>query len=82
MSKVKNVNIKKWDIKAYPTFRLYTAPKTFKEYTEKELTEETIRAWLVDQNTEGITKVVDPKKLPVAYGPDAPPQGPVNDKER
>tara|TARA_B110000285_G_scaffold68330_1_gene78515 strand:+ start:399 stop:647 length:249 start_codon:yes stop_codon:yes gene_type:complete len=82
MSKVKNVNIKKWDIKAYPTFRLYTAPKTFKEYTEKELNEDKIRAWLVDQKTEGITKVIDPKKQVSAYGPEAPPQAPINDKER
>ena len=37
MSKWKN----EFKVTAYPTFRLYTAPKKFEEYKEKELTEAT-----------------------------------------
>jgi len=64
MSKFKNNQFK---IAAYPTFRLYTEPKTFIEFKGKELTEATFRKWMVDNHVEGITQVIDPKKLPVAY---------------
>ena len=51
MSKWKNNQFK---VTAYPTFRLYTAPKKFVEFKEKELTETSFRKWLVDNKVEGI----------------------------
>ena len=80
MSKVRN--LAPWEIKAYPTFRLYTKPGEFIEYEEPELSEESIRAWLVEQKVEGITKKEEEKDKPVAYGPEEAPKEPVNDAER
>lgn len=37
-----------FDIKAYPTFRLYSEPKKFVEFTEKEFATKTLRKWLKD----------------------------------
>jgi len=45
MSKYRNNQFK---VTAYPTFRLYTEPKKFVEFKEKELNEKTFRKWLVD----------------------------------
>jgi hypothetical protein len=80
MSKVRN--LAPWEIKAYPTFRLYTKPKEFVEYEEKELSEESIRAWLVEQNVVGITKKEEKKDAPVFEGPEEAKAEPVNSAER
>jgi len=83
MSKFKDTKFK---VSAYPTFRLYTEPKKFIEFKEKELTEKSMRKWLVDQKVEGFTEKEDKSKLPVAsidpIGPTPLPAQPVNDKER
>jgi len=49
-------------VAAYPTFRLYTEPKKFVEFKEKELTEKTFRKWMVDQDVENFTEVEEKKK--------------------
>lgn len=80
MSKVRN--LAPWEIKAYPTFRLYTKPGEFVEYEEPELSEASIRAWLVEQKVEGITKLEEKKAAPVEYGPEEAPKEPVNEAIR
>jgi hypothetical protein len=79
MSKVRN--LAPWEIKAYPTFRLYKKPGEFVEYEEPELSEESIRAWLVEQKVEGITKLEE-KKVVAEYGPEEAPKEPVNEATR
>jgi len=71
-------------VTAYPSFRLYTAPKTFVEFKEKELSEKSMRKWLVDQHVEGFTVWEDPKKKVVAapIGPEPAPMAPASEKER
>ena len=82
-------------LNGYPTFRLYSEPKKFVEFKEKELNEKTFRKWLKDEKVEGIEEVKEPEKTPetpkkkeagssapVVPPPDAPVEQPTNEKER
>jgi len=53
-----------FNVAAFPTFRLYSEPKKFIEFTEKEFDIKTLRKWLKEAKVPNVEEEKEPEKKP------------------